>query len=73
MSASQYTKECAESVFHEIGGSQWASLEKFRDCAGGSEEDRQNSLLEEELRSQRGDGQVGEVRHKAHLSFFHGS
>ena len=62
MAANQYNKECAERVFQEIGGTSWSSLETLRSCAGSTEEDRVNELLEEELRSQHGDGQaVGEV------------
>jgi len=34
----------------------------FRDCAGSTDEDRENPLLEEELRSRQGDGKgVGEI------------
>lgn len=63
MASNQYNKECAERVFQEIGGTSWSSLEALRECAGSTEEDRENALLEEELRSQHGDGQaVGEVR-----------
>lgn len=62
MAANQYSKECAERVFQEIGGTAWSSLQALRDCAGSTEEDRENALLEEELKSQHGDGQaVGEV------------
>ena len=62
MAANQYNKECAERVFQEIGGTSWSSLEALRSCAGSTEEDRDNELLEEELRSQHGDGEaVGEV------------
>lgn len=61
MSANRYNRECAESMFSKIGGTSWSSLEKFRECSGGSNEDRENQLLEEELRSQRGGGDVGEV------------
>ena len=62
MAANQYNKECAERVFQQIGGTSWSSLEALRSCAGSTEEDRENELLEEELRSQHGDGQaVGEV------------
>lgn len=61
MSANQYGRDCAEKVFAEVGGTQWSSIDAFRACAGGIEEDRENALLEEELRSQRGDGAIGEV------------
>lgn len=62
MAASQYNKECAERVFQEIGGTKWSSLQALRDCAGQTHEDRENDLLEAELRSQHGEGStVGEV------------
>ena len=62
MEANQYSRECAERVFQEVGGTSWSSLKALRDCAGSTEEDRENDLLEAELRSQHGDGQaVGEV------------
>jgi hypothetical protein len=62
MEANQYGRECAERVFQEVGGTTWSSLQAFRDCAGSTDEDRENPLLEEELRSRQGDGKgVGEI------------
>lgn len=62
MAANQYSQGCAERVFQEIGGTSWSTLEKLRDCAGSTDEDRTNDLLEEELKSQHGDGEaVGEA------------
>lgn len=70
MAASQYNKECAERVFQEIGGTTWSSLQALRDCAGQTHEDRENDLLEAELRSQRGEGStVGEVGSKTYSDF----
>ncbi len=50
-------------VFSELNGDSWSSLPALRNCIGNIQEDRENSIMEAEMASQRGDADTGEVRY----------
>ncbi len=52
---------CVVQVFNELNGDSWSSMSALRDCIGNIEEDRDNSIMEAEMASQRGDADTGEV------------
>ena len=49
-------------VFTQVGGEEWSSLAAFHDCVGDINADQRNDMMEHEMESQRGGGDVGEVR-----------
>ena len=49
-------------VFTQVGGEEWSSLAAFHDCVGDINADQLNDMMEHEMDSQRGGGDVGEVR-----------
>ena len=49
-------------VFDELNGDSWSSIPALRECIGDIQEDRDNAIMEEEMASQRGDADTGEVR-----------
>lgn len=53
---------CSLQVFSELNGDSWSSLSALRSCIGDIQEDRDNSIMEAEMASQRGDADTGEVR-----------
>lgn len=61
MTGNQYNEACAERVFTELNGDSWSSLSALRSCIGDIQEDRDNSIMEAEMASQRGDADTGEV------------
>jgi len=52
---------CFTQVFSELNGDSWSSLPALRNCIGNIQEDRENSIMEAEMASQRGDADTGEV------------
>ena len=48
-------------VFNELNGDSWSSISALRECIGDIQEDRDNAIMEEEMASQRGDADTGEV------------
>ena len=49
-------------VFNELQGNTWSSLAQLRSCIGDVDGDADNTLMEEEMRRQRGNTETGEVR-----------
>lgn len=49
-------------VFSQVGGEEWSSLAAFHDCVGDINADQRNDMMEHEMESQRGGGDVGEVQ-----------
>ena len=54
---------CSMQVFSELNGDSWSSLSALRNCIGNIQEDRENSIMEAEMASQRGDSDTGEVHY----------
>ena len=60
---------CFMQVFSELNGDSWSSLSALRNCIGNIQEDRENSIMEAEMASQRGDADTGEVRYTVIILF----
>ena len=56
---------CFMQVFSELNGDAWSSLSALRNCIGNIQEDRDNSIMEAEMTSQRGDADTGEASYIA--------
>jgi hypothetical protein len=61
MSSDAYGQECAEAVFQEINKDGWSSLEAWRQCVGGINDDTPHAIMEDQVKSQAGGGKEGEV------------
>ena len=50
-------------VFNELSVSSWSSVSALNNCIGDIDEDHQNTIMEAEMKSQRGGGSTGEASH----------
>lgn len=50
-------------VFKELSVSSWSSVSALNSCIGNIDEDHQNTIMEAEMKSQRGGGSTGEASH----------
>ena len=50
-------------VFNELSVSSWSSVSALNNCIGNIDEDHQNTIMEAEMKSQRGGGSTGEASH----------
>ena len=51
-------------VFNELSVSSWSSISALNECIGDIDEDHSNSIMEAEMKSQRGDEKTGEASHR---------